>query len=330
LFPLGGEPFGPYLQILHYQCIVANFYDHAVATLYEFSPRGAAANSLFQRYPAALAPAANPFLNNAKAVDRLDAGWAATRADATGAARALVRLLSGLEEMGFSARREYAAWLRWWLHRGLRLQVPAPTQLPMPPTAASISAVLDHVAGGETNTGGVIEQRIVDAVVSTRHPTDDGWRARGLADSVNASNVSRRKLGDCDFQHAADRRVVAYEAHAGVLSGVYLASHFEKLRRILPLRIEEWAGIADVEEWSVEVNFIAHDFAADVLGQGAWVDEASDLSVNLKFVRIGELIEEAPPPDQLIDAFGEQVVKPLNERRTPEGVRLKYAAMSGY
>lgn len=328
LFPANGEPFAPYLQILHYQCVLAEFYDHAVATLYEFAPRGVAAKWLFERYPAAIAPAADPFLNNAKAVDQLDTAWAQTRADETGAARALVELIAGLQAMGFAARKEAAAWLRWWLHRGLRLQVPAATQLSATPSIGSVAAALVSISAAETNTGGIIEQRIVDAVASTRHAQADGWRPRGLCDSVNASNISRRKLGDCDFQHAVDRRVVAYEAHAGLLTTVYLDGHLQTLRRILASRAEEWAGISDVVEWSLTVVFVAHAFGPGVTERGGWVDPELGIPIALEFLELADMIHAAPSAAELVGPFGDLVHAPLNERRTPESVRARYAQLS--
>ena len=88
----------------------------------------------------------------------------------------------------------------------------------------------------------------------TRHLEHDGWRSHGLGDSVNASNVSRRKLGDCEFQNAsAADGSMAYEAHAGNLSQVYVDGHAQTLRRVLPLRIEEWERIAGVQEWNIEI-----------------------------------------------------------------------------
>ena len=326
LFPVEAKPFTPHLQILHYQCVLAEFYDHAVATLYEFAPRGAAARCLFQRYPKAIAPAANPFLNNAKAVDQLDTAWAMSRKGVTGSARALVQVITGMEAMGFAARKEAASWLRWWLHRGLRLQVAPATQLPAAPNAAGVAAVLASVGETETATAGVIEQRIVDAIASTRHLPEHGWRDRGLGESVNASNISRRKLGDCDFQHAVNRRVIAYEAHAGVLTTVYLDGHLQSLRRILPLRAAEWIGISDVDEWSVTVTFVAHSFGPGVTEVEGWVEEEFGIPVDLEYLKFADMIASIEPVD-LRDAFGDLVHAPLNQRRTPERVRAKYSEL---
>ena len=47
LLPAHGPRHGPYLQILHYQCVIAEFFDHALTVLYEFAPRGAVAEWVF-------------------------------------------------------------------------------------------------------------------------------------------------------------------------------------------------------------------------------------------------------------------------------------------
>jgi hypothetical protein len=301
-----------------------------VATLYEFAPRGVAANWLFQQYPASLAAAANPFLNNAKAVDRLDLAWAAVRTDYPAAAHALVRVVEGLESMGFSARKELAAWLRWWIHRGLRLQAPPATQVTEMATPKLVGRVLAAVQGQETNTVGIVEQRVVDALSAVRHPAEEGWRARGLGDSVNASNISRRKLGDADFQDAARRSVVAYEAHAGVLSHVYLRGHLQTLARVLPVRAQEWAGISDIEEWSIEVIFVAHAFAPGVPVAGTSVRVPGvPIDVSIRFSTMSDFIADGPGAAELTGAFVQHIHSRLNERRTPERVRTTYAQICG-
>ena len=60
LVPVEGQPFAPYLQILHYQCLIAEFYDHAVLNAYEFSPRGQLVTWLCEQYPEALVGAGEP------------------------------------------------------------------------------------------------------------------------------------------------------------------------------------------------------------------------------------------------------------------------------
>ena len=118
LHPDRGEVHFPYLQILHYQCLIAEFFDAGASIAYEFAPRGDAAEALFSQYPQTAANAGNPFLNNAKSVERFSPEWARSKKPRERpAAHALVTVLSGLEHMGFPARRELCARLRWFLVR---------------------------------------------------------------------------------------------------------------------------------------------------------------------------------------------------------------------
>jgi hypothetical protein len=312
---------GPYLQILHYQCVIAEFFDHAVTVLYEFAPRGGVAEWLFAQYPGDLSGAGNPFLNNAKSVDRLDGAWARSkdRQGLLSPASALFEIVAGLEVMGFAARQELAGWLRRWLLRVIRLTRPLAREVPNHPTANAVAALLDAVGADETRTAGIIEQRLVDAVALTHHLEHQGWRSHGVGDSVNASNVSRRKLGDCEFQNASERKVVAYEAHAGNLSQVYVDGHAQTLRRVLPMRIEEWERIADLEDWDVEVVFVAHSFSclpANI--------EIEGFHVAVMFVEYSNFIAGAPTPSEMTDLFATHVNARLNERRTPQRVRDTY------
>jgi hypothetical protein len=316
---------GPYLQILHYQCVVAEFFDHALTALYEFAPRGAVAEWVFARYPGDLSGAGNPFLNNAKSVDRLDSAWARSkdRQGLLSPASALVGIVSGLEVMGFAARQELAAWLRRWLLRVIRLTRPLAREVPEWPTPGAVAALLRAIAADQTRTAGILEQRIVDAIALARHGEADGWRSHGIGDSVNASNISRRKLGDCEFQNASERRVVAYEAHAGILSQVYVDGHAQTLSRVLPTRIEEWERIADLNAWQVKVVFVAHSFSC--LPTNLEID---GMNVVVEFVEYSDFLAEAPAPGDLADLFATHVNARLNEPRTPLRVRETYLQLT--
>lgn len=323
--PATGGRHGPYLQMLHFQCTIAEFFDHAVTVLYEFAPRGAVAMWLFDIYPGDLAAARDPFLNNAKSVDRLDLPWARSK-DQQGLlspASALVEVVAGLEVMGFAARQELAGWLRRWLLRVIRLTRPLAREVPDRPTVESVAALLDAVATDETRTAGILEQRLVDVVALTRHLEQDGWRSHGIGDSVNASNVSRRKLGDCEFQNAAERRVVAYEAHAGKLSQVYVDGHAQTLGRVLPMRVEEWERIADLETWDVSVVFVAHSFSCLPANL-----EINGMQVTVEFVVYADFIGGAPAPEAMTDLFATHVNGRLNEPRTPQKVRDTYLELT--
>jgi hypothetical protein len=316
LYGPDGRTFGPYLQLLHFLCVVAEFYDHAISTLYEFAPRGNVARWLFDKYPASLTSSGNPALNNAKGLDQLTQNWAASRKSGEAEqARALVALVSGMESMGFVARQELAGWLRRWLIRLIRLAKPLTRPLPLSLSTAQGSRLLDEVAAGETNTKGIIEQRVVDALSSCIHGSD--WRSRGLGDPVNASNVSRRKLGDCDYQNAQAREIVAYEAHAGRLTDVYLKEHRRTLHKMLVLRREELEGVSDPSEWEIRVIFVAHDLDADLPCRY----EEDGIGVLIEHQSFADLARSVRESDLLGEALDRHIIVPLSEKRTPAQAR---------
>lgn len=256
----GQDPFWPYLQMLHWCLTPVEFYDHPASFLYEFAPRGAVGLRLFGRYPV---PTGNPILNNAKAVESLNASWARSRS--SDAAMALVSLLGLLEETPFVSRRHAARVLRAWLVRNIELRTSQTTEIAVPVSGDSLSKSAYAVGKGNTGTQGVIEQRVVDAlaVLAFQGP---GWRAHGVGDSVNASNLSRKKLGDVEFVNVDARMAIAIEAHGGLLSRAYAAEHQRSLARSIEQRLSEsWAALDAPEAWTVKVVFVAHSWATDAL-----------------------------------------------------------------
>ncbi|CAN7620419.1 hypothetical protein LJR289_004596 [Pseudoduganella sp. LjRoot289] len=306
--------FPAYLQVLHYQCMIAEFYDHAVTDLYEFSPRGLAAGWLFNAYPTSLVSAGNPFLNNMKSVGRIDSMWARSKKQGElPGATSLLRILVGLEAMSFAARRELARLIRLWIHRVMRLSVPLTVVLPPQLTPHQIARLLDHVGRGNTGTYGVIEQRIVDAIAAQKHLRANGWRARGLADSVHATNVSRRKIGDCDFQHPTQLRIAAYEAHGGELTDVYVDEHLRTLKKVMAMRVEELGGIADITLWTASITFVAHQISSSARES----IEVEGVLVSLHFVSFADFIESALDSSGVAPDWQQWLVEPISQRRTP-------------
>lgn len=151
--------------------------------------------------------------------------------------------------------------------------------------------------------------------------------ARGLGDSVNASNISKRKLGDCDFQDVASRSAVAYEAHGGTLTQVYVDKHLNTLQQVLPARLaDEWVLIDPVPaSWSVEVVFVAQAVGLGLLAPA----DVADVPITFTFKTFAQLAAEVPAGAALVDAFAEHVHARLNEPSTPRSVREAYAAIAG-
>lgn len=311
--------FSPYLQMLHYQCTILEYFDHPVTDLYEFTPRGQAVNWLLAQYPTNMRGAGNPFLNNAKAVEQLDAQWVRSKRGASPpGASALLDLLLALETLGFAGRRELALWIRLWLHRVANLARPLATQLVQPWQAVDVQKLFAAIKAGNTNTYGVLEQRFLDVACLHRCPAANGWRARGVGDSVNTTNISSRKLGDVDFQNPSSCRVEAFEAHAGKLTNVYVDEHLRTLDKSLVGRLQELEGIADAARWSIHLNFVAHELQVGLIAP----KYLHGITVTMSTITFADLADSIAAPD-LTALMNLHMRARLNEARTPESVRTK-------
>lgn len=313
------EPTWPYLQVLHWCLTPIEFYDHPASYLYEFSPRGQVAKEIFNKYPTVTG---NPVLNNAKAVETINATWARNRGGED--AHALVALLAILESLPFIARRQIARVLRAWLWRIIELKSVEPVPVVAVTDQRLVLKFVAHVCGNETYTQGVIEQRVVD-FLSYLAFQGDGWRVRGIRDGVNASNLSRKKLGDLEFTNVDQRSAIAIEAHGGFLSSTYVADHQRSLSRIVNQRLEDsWLDLDDPESWSIRVLFVAH--AREV--SGLPVNEVlHGVAVEYEYLDYGEFFELAlgrSTKIQQLASFEEYVTDVLNLSTVRESVREKF------
>jgi len=162
----------PYLQILHFQMIIAEFFDHPLTNAYEFSPRGKIAELVFAKYQA---ERANPFLNNLKGVERLDTAWALQRKTPQRAmAISLVSILEAASELPYNPRRRLAKFIRLFLLKVLQLRE-RPSQIHTSVSDAVLAQwTIDWVSSSPTHTLGIVEQRLLDWVCAVRHPKKDG------------------------------------------------------------------------------------------------------------------------------------------------------------
>lgn len=306
----------PYVAMLHFACLPLEWYDHAPAFAYEFSPRGRAANLVFENYRN-VGLQGNPYLNNAKSVDRMDVHWADSKGGLRPSATALVRLLDGLGSMPYQAKRRLAALLRQWCLRQLRLCSRPPRLLDRTLfTREVIQRVMEKVAELETHTLGILEQRLVDAIAAWYH-SDPSWRARGLGDAVNAANLPRRKLGDCEFQNPSSKTVHAYEAHGGTLNNLYIDNHLASLSRVVAARVEdEWKSFSEPNEWSVSVTFLCHN-TGGVAGRELTLH---DVQVRILCMRYQDFFP-LYVTEELKEFFHDHVLVPLNDSRTPQSIR---------
>jgi hypothetical protein len=319
LAPTEDQAFMPYIQTLHCQCMILEYFDHSVIDMYEFSPRGRAMEGLFKRYPPNLVATLNPVLNNFKAVGTITSAWADFRKESLRPkARALFALLSLMNEMSYTARRELAMIVRCWIMLFLRLSGGVVTQLPAMLTANQVNSVITFIRSGNTSTLGILEQRLVDALASLRH-SENQWIQRGRGDAVNATNMSQRKLGDCDFQNRETKTIFAYEAHGGALTDVYLRDHRRTLQRVVPLRKPELEAVGDINEWSATIRFIAHG----IYVAPPEILVIDGLRINFELFTFNEFLDSLALEEGFMASISEWFLPPLRARRTPESVRLK-------
>jgi hypothetical protein len=209
--------------------------------------------------------------------------------------------------------------IRGLLHRIVRISNTDPaTALRVPVlNADQINAVSGFVARENTSTLGIVEQRYIDAVTLARKLDEGGWRSPlGLGDSVNASNLSRKKFGDIEFKSAVEPRIVAYEAHGGVLTAGYVKDHLSSLPYVLDFRRAELEDRAAIEDWQLEVVFVAHQFRDDLPTDA----DVGGLPVAISYCTYKELAPDEVN-DDLVDAFNEVFVSRINAMQTPHRVR---------
>ncbi len=321
LVPGHGEAIVPYLQTLFYLCVITEYYDHPLEYLYTFKPRGNVANAIFEVFPSVMASTGNPILNNFKAIDRLSHDWARSRDDYPMQAQALVDIVFGLSSLSYSSRRYLAGKIRAGLLKFIEIKTPQALIIPEVTSLKEIRELIALISAEETNTKGVIEQRVCDFLSQLIYPQDE-WRPRGLSDPVNATNTASLKLGDVDFQRVEVRRCAAIEAHAGKLTPVYLQEHFRTLRKNLSSRMEEWKRIADLNEWKLDMVFVVHENACtnDNAIPGVTIDNSLEILTYREFSERA-MLDRNGQEEEIISLFNEFVVGVLNRDNVPHQVK---------
>lgn len=315
-----GDRHDPYLVLLHYQLITAVKYDSLLINLYEFKPRGQATYWLTDRYnEAGVQARSNPYLNNSKSVELFTHSWANTKQGLRFYAHSLVDVLQVLDGLAPLQRRAIGGLIRGLLHRIIRISATDPaTAIRVPDLDTSqVKKLSAFVSLRNTATLGIVEQRYVDAVTVARKKAEGSWRLpRGLGDSVNASNLSRKKFGDIEFKHDTNPLLEAYEAHGGVLTVGYVEDHLASLPHILPYRQAELEDRTSLVDWTLKVIFVAHEFRG-TLPQTANIN---GLPVVIEYQTYEDFAPEEIT-DQLIESFQDAFVSRINAIETPHRVR---------
>lgn len=142
-----------------------------------------------------------------------------------------------------------------------------------------------------------------------------------LGDSVNASNLSKRKLGDVEFANVALREAIALEAHGGTVTQSYVEGHRKSLMRIVEKRLEEsWMSIDSPEHWHIRLIFIAHSYSGDLPTH----DMMSGVRVTYEYWNYDQLIEEAITHEiveSVPQVVSDYVFVPLNRQVVPQWIR---------
>ncbi|WP_339638286.1 hypothetical protein [uncultured Sulfitobacter sp.] len=317
----------PYLVMLHFQTSLIQIYNHRLTNGYEFSPRGEGVLWLTDRYnQAGLNVGLSPFLNNAKSVDTLNAGWASSKKKRERhAARALVDMLAELDRLSDPSRAAAGLYLRGILHRIIRISSEAGGGLvdPLPPMTLEMAGkLMAGVANGNTSTKGVIEQRLSDCIALHGAGDLNAWRRRGFGDSVFTTNTASKKFGDAELKHLTDPIIVAIEAHGGRLTEKYVQDHLFTMSNVLPLRAEELEDRAPLTDWRIRLQFHAHALddgmttAVEICGTKVEIEYRT--YADLALIKID---------DVLVETLNEHLTAHLNAIHIHPEVRRKLIAL---
>lgn len=288
----GEQGHTPYLCMLHFPLSILTLFNHSLPNGYEFSPRGEGVLWLTEKYnEAGLNVSKSPFLNNAKSVDTLNAGWAsAKKKEQRNAARALTDILAELDRLSDPSRSAAGLYLRGLLHRVIRMSSEDADAISdrIPDFNEELAErLVASVGHGNTGTRGIIEQRLTDCVALLEAGDLDQWRRKGFGDSVFTTNTSQKKLGDAELKHTKEAKIIAVEAHGGRLTEKYVQDHLNTMRNVMPLRAEELEDRAALDKWQLELQFFAHE-----LDDGMTTAiEVSGVPVNIVYRRYSDLAE---------------------------------------
>ncbi len=314
------------LVVLHFLLSVCEQYDHPLSEPYEFRPRGEAAEYLQSTHPKYQGKS-SAFLNIAKASPVLNNTWAWGKKSGTiSDALIFAELLQCLEEMPYIARREMASWLRQWIVRFNQRIMMEPRLLTGIDSPSRAEDLIKHLIAEETHTYGTIEQRVVDALTLLCHHSDE-WRSHGRKDSVHATNLSRRKLGDCEYIHRTHPRIHAYEAHAGKLTRRYMEAHFGSLVGVLTQRHDDLEARELAGNWEIRIIFVAHSIDPRVEPLDI---EIEGFNIGITTETFSQLFDRSKNTVQLSieGSVNDNIIGALNEQNVPQEFRNRVAELA--
>jgi hypothetical protein len=240
-------------------------------------------------------------------------------------AQALVAIVGLMESLPFEARRQVGQVIRAWLHRMIELHSVQLEPIESSINIQHIDKVVDFVVKQESKTKGVIEQRVVDYLSLLAFGRQG--RAKGIGDSINASNLSKHKLGDVEFANVNNRQAIALEAHGGHLSAVYVDDHRRSLSRSIEQRLaESWRSFDDPDKWSIKVLFVAHSFdRTELLPKEETIHDVRVEYAYWNYEQLKELAYETTTDKHYISqVFSQYLIDELNKPTVRQEVRRTF------
>ena len=316
----------PLVCVLHYQLIIQRFYDHAISYAYEFKPRGEPLNWLAEKYnEAGVDVGKSPFLNNAKATLRLDDGWAIGRDKNPQSAAALSFILSQLEALSPVAKSDLSNKIRHLLARFVKLKqsefLSNDEELRL--DSSSIKTLFAEIGQKNTSTNGILEQRYVDVYASLCNPPEDGWKPKGIGDSVFAANIFRKKFGDVEFLGNMDDcpTLNAYESHSGKLTEIYVHDHIHSFSSVLEMRKDELKLVAELNDWTMNLNFVCREVKCPEFVRHIIKISDAEVCLNINYLHFDVLLEKVQNDPKFVSVSQSIFNTYLNDIWTPQRVK---------
>lgn len=315
--------FEPYLFMLYYELLTLETTDRFPGrAIYEHGPRSGKVKELWNSMYNPTQE--NPYLNNAKSVYSLNEAWAETKlsSETQNGSLMLADIFDIMSELPYTTRRRVARVVRCYLVL-MANKNQVVTTLPAV-TPDQIRNFVGRVAGGNSLTKGVLDQRLVDFLTMCGHNYED-WVVRGLGSSVNESNASGRKYGDVEFLDIKDRiKVQAYEAHGGGLRDEYVTDHIHSLTSTIEYYQADAKDRGDNYKRDVEIVYVAHDVSRLNTYQDGHREVIHGIPFTFRFITFEQLVAESGGIDYVASCtnwFNELIHERIS--RLPDAYTLK-------
>ena len=313
----------PYLFMLYYELLTLESTDRLPGRgIYECTPRSEAVKRLWAEMYTPVPR--DPYLNNAKSVYALDLSWAETKysRETQNGAIMLADVFDIMSELPYPTRRQIAHVIRCYIVLAAdKSQVRTPLA---DVTSNEIALFVETVSKENSQTKGVLDQRLVDYITMCAHDYDE-WVPRGQGSPVNETNASGRKYGDVEYLDLPTRTTIhAFEAHGGGLRDEYIQDHIRTLHITVEHHLAEAENRGEEYKRDVQVTFVAHDISRLVRYKNGHTETISGIPFTFRFITFEQLVEEAGGIEAVtsqIQWFDELVHRRIS--RLPDAYALK-------